>query len=160
MSARQLTEAILDGGIRSIHFFNGRLLSGEDLSQEQDANQEERRRAGQAWGEGVAFGLEVAETTGISAKGAPVVTVEAGLAVNRGGQTLALAARTDVALTRPANSATEPGTFGGCDALPTDFVTPGAGVYLLVLAPACGAEGRAPVSGLGNGMAPCNARYA
>src|SRR5437667_104216 len=92
MTTRNLAEAILDSGIRSIHFFNGRLLSGEDLSQEQDANQEERRRAGQAWGEGVAFGLEVAETTGISAKDAPVVTVEAGLAVNRGGPTLALSA--------------------------------------------------------------------
>src|SRR4051812_29301988 len=120
MGVRQLSEAILEGGIRSVHFFNGRLLSGEDLSQEQDATQEEGRRLGLAWSDGVAFGLEVTETTGVSTKEAPVVTVEAGLAVNRSGQTLALANRTDLALTRPSASATEPGNFVACEALPTD----------------------------------------
>src|SRR5438445_429455 len=40
MSARQLSEAITTGGIRSINFFNGRLLTAEDMTAEQAPRRE------------------------------------------------------------------------------------------------------------------------
>jgi len=36
----QLQQPLKDGGIRSVNFFNGRLLSGKDLSREQQARRE------------------------------------------------------------------------------------------------------------------------
>ena len=96
-----LQQPILDGGIRSINFFNGRLLSARDLTREQSANREADRRLGQAIGEGIAYGLEVSKSTA-STQQSPVVTVEAGLAINRLGQTLMLSAKTEVALVRQA----------------------------------------------------------
>ncbi|HET9918303.1 MAG TPA: hypothetical protein VFQ30_00580 [Ktedonobacteraceae bacterium] len=158
MSTRNLTEAILDGGIYSINFFNGRLLSGEDLSQEQGANSEARRRMGLAIGDGIAAGLEVSESVDASKPDAPVVTVKAGLAVNRQGNTLELAADTDVSLVMPGTSAgTSQGLFATCQ--PPGTYIAGAGVYLLTVAPATGTQGLASVSGLGNVAASCNVRY-
>ena len=160
MSSTGLQQPVLEGGIRSINFFNGRLLTGEDLSKEQDANREGRRRLGLAIGGGIAFGLEVSATLGVNQKTAPTVTVAPGLAVNRQGQTLELPDSTDVSLMSPANTlatATPPTSvsFGPC--LPSAFT--GEGVYLLTIAPAAGSEGKAQVSGLGNVTAPCNTRY-
>ena len=51
MSAVELQNPILDGGIRSVNFFNGRLLTARDLSREQDANREATNRLGQALGD-------------------------------------------------------------------------------------------------------------
>jgi hypothetical protein len=162
MSATELLEPILKGGIRSVNFFNGRLLSAEDLSDEQAANRDGRRRLGQALGDGVAYGLEVAESPA-STKQEPVVTVSPGLAVNRAGQALRLPAAADVSLVRQAGAAPpSPAatTFKDCHQLQPGTYIAGAGVYLLTVAPAAGREGRAPVSGLGNVPATCNARYA
>jgi hypothetical protein len=161
MDTKHLTEAILDGGIRSINFFNGRLLSGEDMSQEHAAHSAGRRRLGQAIGTGIAFGLEVSETLGRSTTAAPVVTVTAGLAINRRGETLVLPATVDVSLVHPVppSPPTPASTFHACDALPAGDYSAGTGVYLLTIAPASGSEGRAPVSGLSNTTASCNTRY-
>jgi len=161
MVARSLGETILDGGIRSVNFFNGRLLSGEDLTQEYAANTEARRRLGLAIGEGIAFGLEVEEAVKISNKTAPVVTIRAGLAINRQGQTLALAQDIDVSLVRPGDptAGTSSQTlFSTCSPPQTGPYIAGMGVYLLTIAPATGSEGRAPVTGLGNIPASCNTR--
>jgi len=54
MTNTQVRTPILEGGIQSINFFNGRLLSGEDLSQEQLANLQARHLLGKAIGDGVA----------------------------------------------------------------------------------------------------------
>ena len=64
------------GGIRSVNFFNGRLLTGEDLSREQDANELARLRLGRAVGSGVAYGLEVAQAPTGSTTERPIVTIE------------------------------------------------------------------------------------
>lgn len=151
-----LQQAILDGGIRSINFFNGRLLSARDLTREQSANREAERRLGQAIGEGIVYGLEVSSATA-STQESPVVTVEAGLAINRIGQTLMLTAKTDVALVRratPGPGSTEP--FGECAPLQSGTYIAGAGVYLLTIAPAQGTEGRAVTHSLENATAACN----
>jgi len=151
-----LQQPILDGGIRSINFFNGRLLSARDLTREQSANREADRRLGQAVGEGIAYGLEVSKSIA-STQQAPVVTVDAGLAVNRLGQTLMLTAKTEIALVRQA--APGPGNtnpFTECAPLQTGTYVAGAGIYLLTIAPAQGTEGRAATHSLESTSASCN----
>ncbi len=59
MTRTQLDTPFLDGGIRSTNFFNGRLLSREDLQREQDAERAVHERLGRALGTGIAYGLEV-----------------------------------------------------------------------------------------------------
>ncbi len=165
MTRTQLDTPFLDGGIRSTNFFNGRLLSREDLQREQDAERAVHERLGRALGTGIAYGLEVeAKAIGGNSAADPVVTVHAGLAINRRGQTVALDRDVDVSLLRPAAPATvtpsapAAGAFATC--LPPDnavYVT-GTGVYLLAAAPASQKQGLAVVSGLNNTAAACNAK--
>ena len=91
MSNAELARPILDQGIRSVNFFNGRLLSAEDLSREQAASREARRQLGQAIGDGVAYGFEVSRAAGSGTKA--IVTIQPGLAINRNGDALQLQAR-------------------------------------------------------------------
>lgn len=159
MNARHLTEPILDGGILSVNFFNGRLLSGEDLTKEHQAQEQERARLAKAIGEGIAFGLEVIEAVG-STRIAPVVTVKAGLAINALGYSLALPADTDISLVQPQGQGSAPPTlFSTCLPPQSGAYVAGAGMYLLTITPAAGSQGRAPVSGLGNTTASCNVNY-
>jgi hypothetical protein len=162
MDAKQLTEAITDDGIFSPNFFNGRLLSGEDLTREQGANRAARLRLGQAVGAGVAYGLEVATPAGVDTRVTPSVRVEAGMAVNARGETLLLNQPTLLSLVRlPEGSATTGSAdpFTDCAPPQAGVYVADAGVYLLVISPASGRAGRAPVSGLGNTSAGCNTRY-
>ena len=151
-----LQQAILDGGIRSINFFNGRLLSARDLTREQSANREAERRLGRAVGEGIVYGLEVTKSLA-STQEAPVVTVDAGLAINRIGQTLMLSAKTEVTLVRRATQgSSNAAPFGECAPLQSGTYIAGAGIYLLTLAPAQGTEGRAVTHSLETSTSPCN----
>jgi hypothetical protein len=163
INEKKLTEAITEGGIPWINFFNGRLLSGEDLSKEQNSNLEGRRRLGRAVGEGIAYGLEVSIPEGVNTRETPYVIVKAGLAINRQGQTLSLASETNVKLTRPVNADTSSPadvTFDDCQPLQPGVYVAEAGVYLLTIAPARKNEGRAAVSGLDNIIARCNTHHA
>src|SRR2546423_570842 len=155
MSSTDLLAPILDGGIASVNFFNGRLLSGEDLSAEQSANREARRQLGRALGDGIAAGLEVGVAITLSTAAAPVLTVNAGLEVNRRGQTLALPTQTDVALVQPsAPRVTEPTGFADCPRpVTTAYVSGNEGIYVLVLAPASGGQGRGAGGGVGHVVA-------
>ena len=163
MNEKRLTEAITEGGIPWINFFNGRLLSGEDLSKEQDSNLKGRRRLGLAIGEGVANGLEVSIPKGVNTRETPYVVVERGLAINRQGQTVWLENQTNVKLTRPVNAGGSVATdlaFDDCQPLQPGVYVAQAGVYLLTIAPARKNEGRAAVSGLDNIIARCNTHHA
>lgn len=157
----QLKAPLLSDGLKSINFFNGRLLSAEDLNQEQAANKLAHQFLGQAVGEGVAYGFEVQKAIGVSTASAPVVTVQAGLAVNRLGQTLRLPTAVDIALVRPSPNGNtfNAGLFAECEPTQAGQYVAGAGVYLLTIQPASGTDGKAPVSGLGNLDAACNAKY-
>jgi hypothetical protein len=158
----QLLQPVFEGGIRSVNFFNGRVLSGEDLSDEQEAQRRARRLLGRALGEGVAFGFEVAEDPESSTTQFPVITVEPGLAINRAGQTLRLGERTQVGLVRREDEATSAQlgvTFRDCSPLQPQLYVAAESVYLLTVAPAEGREGRAPTSGAGNVPAAFNTRY-
>lgn len=157
--ALQLEEPLKEGGIRSVNFFNGRLLTSKDLSREQQARRAWDSRLGQAIGDGVAFGLDAARDGDLDTAAAPVLRVKAGLAVNRAGQTLRLSVDTSVALTRRFDAAS--GTacdcvFANCNPLADGTYVAGAGVYLLTIAPAQLSEGRAPTNGLDPSNVRCN----
>lgn len=158
----QLLQPVFGGGVRSVNFFNGRVLSGEDLSDEQEAQRRARRLLGRAVGEGVAFGFEVSEAAESSTTQFPVITVEPGIAVNRSGQTLRLGESTKVGLVRREDSQTfeQLGvTFRDCSPLQPQLYVAAEAVYLLTVAPAEGREGRAPTTGAGNVPAAFNTRY-
>jgi hypothetical protein len=161
MAADMITteQAITGGGIRSVNFFNGRLLTGEDLTREQDANRLGRLRLGRALGSGVASGLNVTAAPA-SSNARPVVRVQAGLAVNPNGRVLELATATDVSLARRRPDGSGPDVlFADCAPLQPGTYTAGTGVYLLTIAPAQTADGRAPLSGLGNEDVACNIAF-
>jgi hypothetical protein len=158
MSATHLEEAVTGGGITSVNFFNGRLLTGEDLSREQLANRAARLQLGRALGAGVGYGLDVSEAKGISGPARPVLRIEPGLAINEEGAALELTARTDVLLVsdRDPTAAAPTELFADCPNGDGGGYAAGFGVYLLAIGPAERAQGRAPTSGLGNVDASCN----
>ena len=159
MSTRQLSEVITTGGIRSINFFNGRLLTAEDMTQEQGTRRDADGLLGRSLGAGIASGLEVSGAT--SAGAVPVVTVQAGLAINARGQVLGLSDAVDLSLVRPVDTATSGSTsgFSQCQPPQPGVYVADAGVYLLVICPASATEGRAPVNGLNTCTSSCNAKY-
>lgn len=150
----QLQQALKQGAIRSVNFFNGRLLASADLTREQQARRESDSRLGLALGDGVAFGLDVARDADFDEPGAPVVRVQAGLAINRRGQALRLAADTSVALTRRFESAAGGCVFADCDPVAGGTYIAGGGLYLLTIARAEASEGKAA----SNGLDPLNVR--
>lgn len=158
----QLQQPLADGGIRNVNFFNGRLLTAKDLSREQQGRREADSRLGLAIGDGVAFGLQATRDADTDTPATPVLRVQAGLAVNRAGQTLRLAADTRVALTRKFNATTTVDTsncgcaFANCDPIADGVYVAGAGVYVLTLAPAQSSEGRADSNGLDPSNVRCN----
>jgi hypothetical protein len=154
-----LEEAILDSELHYINFFNGRLLSGEDLTADRDALRGQARYLGQALGGGVATGLEVTRAPD-GASGDVRVQIKAGLAVNHAGQTLHLESDQLVSLVVPPDPATQVDcVFSDCSRLPASSTLSTGGYYILTIAPASQREGLAPVNGLGNSPAPCNSRY-
>src|SRR6476660_9727127 len=96
--AVDLLKPVLSSRARSINFFNGRLLAGEDLTTEQKANGVAHNLLGQAAGDGVVYGLEVKASGKSSTLLSPVVSVTQGLAVNKNGGSLTLDADTEVSL--------------------------------------------------------------
>ena len=152
----QLQQPLKDGGIRSVNFFNGRLLSGKDLSREQAARREADARLGLAIGDGVAFGLEAARDGDLDKPDAPVLRIRAGLAVNRLGQTLRLVGDVSVALARSFAAEAAGCVFANCTPLQGGTYVAGAGVYVITIAPAGASEGRAPTNGLDPANVACN----
>ena len=155
-----LLTPILNDRTRSVNFFNGRLLTGEDLTAEQQANRVAHSLLGQAVGSGVACGLEVTESAALSQVATPVLTVKRGLAINPNGGALLLDNDTDISLVRPASPATGGSSvFKECLPMQSGVYIAGAGVYLLTIGPASASQGLAEVSGVSTGVAPCNSRY-
>lgn len=159
----ELLDPMLRGGIRNTHFFNGRLLTAEDLRAEQQANRAQHQQLGRAIGAGVVEGLDVRL---VSNGAKPVVRVSQGLAITRKGAVLALAEDVDVALVRTPKLSGLGSDTGLFDICRPEATTPSAaiaeGVYLLVIGPASGFAERAPVVGFhGNGIASdCDHRFA
>ena len=161
MSTVNLLQPLLDGGLQRNNFFNGRLLSAEDLRTEQDASRTQQRALARASGDGVAWGLDV--TPLASSAGAPRVRVGAGLALNRLGDLLQLPADADLTLVPDSTvAAVSAGLFAACEQPRASATLRGGGPYLLVVAPVSGYSGSATVAdpnttSLGRGA--CGARY-
>jgi hypothetical protein len=159
MNVTQLEEMVRGDGINHVNFFNGRLLSGEDLSAEQEATHAHARQLGQALGAGVAMGLEVLTVHNVSPADVQV-KIAAGLAVNRAGAVLRLACDQIISLVRPSDAEVRADcVFFDCSPLSGGTSLSGEGFFVLTIAPASQREGLAPVSGLGNSAAPCNSRF-
>ena len=131
----KLQQPITDGSLRATNFFNGRLVTGADLTREQKARREAVRRVGQAAGEGIVNGLEVKKDG--AAGSDPIINVSRGLAVNRCGQTLFLSQDTNINLLQRFGTTEQPSKiFGDCQPIQPGTYTAGYGLYLLVVSPA------------------------
>jgi hypothetical protein len=158
VATRRLEQPVVDDGIRWLNFFNGRVLSAEDLRTDHDAIAEARRQLGRGIGAGVVAGLEVSEAILVSSPGSPILTVRKGLAFNEDGQALELRRDVTVGLVR----VDAPTGGAGADFANCDVVLPGTaglGVYVLTVGPAASDVGKAVVAGLGNQPANCNTAY-
>ncbi|CAN5806138.1 hypothetical protein BH20ACI4_BH20ACI4_12080 [soil metagenome] len=151
----KLQQPVINGSLRSTNFFNGRLVTGADMSREQTARREADWRTGKANGDGIVSGLKVEEAAGSG--GEPVVNVTQGLAVNRCGQTLYLAQNAAINLLQRFGTIENPSKiFADCQPIQTGTYTAGFKFYLLVLSPAETKEGSAPTGGLNNAVVTCN----
>ena len=168
MERIDLLEPFLRDGLLNTNFFNGRLLSAEDLRTEQEAARTRAAQLGRAAGAGIVAGLRVARVSTNAPAGDPrraVVSVSAGLGINRAGQLLPLPVDTEVALIIGDEDEAGPdaGLFAACQPPTTASVVAGAGAYVLTVRPASGYAGRAPASGLGGEPLTgpgCGSRYA
>jgi hypothetical protein len=145
---------ILDGAIRSVNFFNGRLLTAKDLWRVQLAAQDSDQRLGRMMGEGIAFGLEVDSPDPSS--GSPTLRAQRGLCQNRAGETLCLDATITLGLADPPPDDAATSGFAPCAPVPGGTYVAGAGVFLLTLCSAQASEGRALTSGLDETAGKCN----
>lgn len=160
MSLVELLEPILDGGLERNNFFNGRLLSAEDLRAEQDAERLRQSLIARSVGDGVGWGLAVTVVSTSPAR----VGVGAGFAMNRMGDLLRLATDADVALVRAIPSAAADATrfFAECEDLPSSTSSSGLGAYILTISPTSGFRETAPVSDPNTtavGRGSCGARF-
>lgn len=156
-------EPILDKGIHHTHFFNGRLLTAQDLETEKSAQTESLAQVGRAVGAGVATGLEVRVKEGADgAEGQDaVLTITGGLAVSASGQALCLPDSQDLLFaSQSAVQPQEDGAFGNC-APESAKGADGFLLYLLSVGPASGFDQYAPMTGLGaeGKITGCGRRY-
>ncbi|HEX6096513.1 MAG TPA: hypothetical protein VF432_09335 [Thermoanaerobaculia bacterium] len=158
--AESLFTPILNDRTRAPHFFNGRLLTGEAMTDEQRAQRVANELLAQTVGNGVAYGLEVSRASLLDTIDRPVVTVKSGVAINRKGEILLLNADTQVQLVRPADPVPEPSKiFRACTPVTTGTYIADAGVYLLTVSSIRASNGLTQVSGLGDTPAGCNVKY-
>lgn len=164
MSFKNLLEPVIESGIKNTNFFEGRLLSGKDLSDQETANRIHRQQLGRTLGHGVVEGLEVSvENTGANGQ-QPVVRVKKGFAITLEGEVVELAVNyVDIQLSRRLEQFVGSTTgFKNCSALPSETLVPSAaGLYILVMSPAQAWQEFAPKSGLQEkGIAHnCGRRY-
>jgi hypothetical protein len=153
-----LDQPLADGGIRTVNFFNGRLLTGGDMGREQAARREADARIGLAMGDGVASGLMVSYAGRIAPNNRPAATITAGVAVNREGRTLRLAQDVTIEVSRQAAAGPDAVAclFDDCVSTAQGDYVAGQGLYLLTIAPAFISEGRAQTSGIDGAAARCN----
>lgn len=153
MSNSQFLDTNFNGGLQAPHYFNGRLLTAEDLKTDQQAVLTREAWLGQASGYGVIEGFMVSQVDSTSLK------IAAGLGLNRQGQVIHLPSDTTLQLfLQAANNAPidDAGHFKNCD-----FSAPGGGntvvsdgAYLLTVIPASRLDGLAPMKAAAGSVAP------
>lgn len=130
----RLGQVIAVAGEPRSFFFNGRLLSAEDLTREQAARDDAEARLARLIGCGVAEGLTVTAGTG------SVLHIAAGLGVTPSGAVIDIG-NLDLDLSSAGRGASFSG-FGNCAASLAEGQAH-AGIYLLTLTPAWSGQGRA-----------------
>lgn len=144
----------------SIQYFNGRIVSAEDLNAQLTSDRTTRALIGEAAGSGIVRGFEVSEAPGVRSAAAPVLLVKAGLAINRRGHPLLLAADTALSLTIPVDTPVVEGKlFEACTPPQGGAYIAAGGAYVLVVQPVTKPDGLASVAGLGNVASACNVRF-
>ena len=151
-------------GAKNIHFFEGRLLTGRDLQEQQAAEREHHQQLGRAIGPGIINGLD----TTVENKGAngdpPVVRVSHGRAITSNGYLLEIKKEhLLVQLSREIKMPEIEGDlFSDCSGPPSSEKLPnGTGLFILCLSPTSVYEDFAPKSGLDSGgiSSSCGRRY-
>ena len=153
MSNSQFLDTNFNGGLQAPHYFNGRLLTAEDLKTDQQAVLTREAWLGQASGYGVIEGLIVSQVDSTSLK------VAAGLGLNRQGQVIHLPSDTTLQLfLQAANNAPidDAGHFKNCDfsAIGGGNTVVSDGAYLLTVIPASRLDGLAPMKAAAGSTAP------
>jgi hypothetical protein len=156
---RHLLEPILEGGVHRTNWFNGRVLTAEDLRADQEANRLQRMLLGRTVGEGVLYGLEVTRSASTR------VQITPGAAISRAGQVLTMPGTDPVLLEIVPDTtaaARQPGNFYDCAQQVVSSMNTGYGLYLLTALPSGGYEGSAPSTGVtGSGVITgCGKKYA
>lgn len=129
-----LNQAVAALGEPRSYFFNGRLLSAEDLRREQGLREGSQRRLARLLGCGVASGLQ------LQSLGGSKLRITAGLGLSPSGEVLEIE-QLELDLSAAAQAGKSSG-FANC-AAGLGAGQPLAGVYLLVLTPAWTPQGRA-----------------
>jgi hypothetical protein len=143
MAADGFVDTVFTEGIKHANFFNGRLFTAEDMTQEARAEHQHLELVGQAVGAGVVSGLWVTSARS-------TVTVTAGLALNREGTALRLGVTTSFDISPAAARPTPPDVvFTDCHQVGAPVSATAAGPYLLVIAPAWRFEGAVPMKSFG-----------
>lgn len=133
--ATELLQAVVEDGVRITNFFNGRLLTAEDLRREQDAARDRHRGLAGAVGEGVVQGLEV--TLVKPDLPAPTVRITAGIGFNRDGDPVALPRDVELRLLpAQAEADQQAGLFALCDRPGVVAEITNPGFYVLAARPA------------------------
>lgn len=123
----------------SIRFFNGRMLTGDDLTREQRSLYARDERVAAALGSGIVRGLEVsADASGTATT--PAVRISAGAAIDRRGEIIVLESDTVVQIAIPVPAIPPPRPdWRRCAEAPSDLPAslplPDLGLYLLVMRP-------------------------
>lgn len=163
MDVTALLEPVLQGGIYSTNFYNGRPLTADDLKTEQSANRARDAQLGRAIGEGVVHGYEITRVPGGVGVKHPdrVLRIEPGLAVNRLGEAVALPSTTYLELVPTEADFVGSDVFVPCGATSTTAALTNYGFYVLAVRPAADLEGRSPVvdSGCNGVSSGCEARF-
>jgi hypothetical protein len=145
-------------GLKWPNYVNGRLLTAQDLTTDDDAVRRRDRWLGRAVGPGVAEGLEVTGTPGSS-----TLQVPPGTGVSLGGTAVHLDVPATLDLAVVSSSAeVDAAAFGDCTPPTTETKAPVAGPYLLVMRPGPGSfEDKVPVAGGPTATlpTPCTARW-
>jgi hypothetical protein len=140
--SNQLLVANFNGGLRAPHYFNGRLLSAEELQTDQRAVLTRQGWLGQASGYGVVDGLMVTQLDATNIK------ITAGSGLNRQGELLHLS--DNITLPLPLQGTLQPVNSTGSFTASTSQSTQSpansttGGAYLLTALPASHFEGLAP----------------
>ncbi len=147
----QLKQPFLEQAIQDTNFFNGRLLTAEDLATLQRASHQRIELLGQAAGSGVVSGLEVSLVSDGSDGNPPVLLVTKGLAINRLGQPTLLPLDSEVSLAKDKPDQPQAaGFFDVClPAQQNGQPLPGKGAYILAICPFVDVKGFAPRRGFG-----------